>query len=65
MRLRKLKKLDSKSSEGYKTHDILHPKVFFFCCLIYVLISFGVYFMHMCVYVSMCIYIYNLTESLV
>lgn len=29
MRLRKLKKLDSKSSEGYKTHDILHPKVFF------------------------------------
>lgn len=30
MRLRKLKKLDSKSSEGYKTHDILHPKVFFF-----------------------------------
>lgn len=55
MRLRKLKKLDSKSSEGYKTHDILHPKGF--VCLIYVLVSFGVYFMHMCVYVSMCIYI--------
>lgn len=59
MRLWKLKKLDSKSSEDYKTHDILHPKVFFlFVCLIYVLVSFGVYFMHMCVYVSMCIYLY-------
>lgn len=65
MRLRKLKKLDSKSSEDYKTHDILHPKVFF--CLFDLCSGqfWGLFYAYVCICIYVYIFVYNLTQSLV